>query len=73
MRPNVILLVLDTARADALEPYGAPAGSTPVIADLARRGSALGGVHASASWTLPSLSSIFTGMLPRAIGILDLP
>ncbi len=70
MRPNVILIVLDTARADALEPYGAPAGSTPAIADLARRGAALSRVQATASWTLPSHVSMFTGLLPRAAGIL---
>ena len=40
--PNILLVVLDTARADAFEPYGAPAGATPAIADLARRGRALG-------------------------------
>jgi arylsulfatase A-like enzyme len=71
--PNVLLVVLDTARADALEPYGAPPGSTPAIADLARRGRALQGVHAPACWTLPSHASMFTGLLPRATGILDLP
>jgi arylsulfatase A-like enzyme len=73
MRPNVILIVLDTARADALEPYGAVAGSTPAIADLAHRGRAFDQVHAAASWTLPSHAAMFTGMLPRATGILDLP
>jgi len=72
MQPNVLLLVLDTARADAFEPYGAPAGATPAIADLARRGAALRGVHAAASWTLPSHAAMFTGLLPRATGILDL-
>lgn len=73
MAPNLILIVLDTARADALEPYGAPPGSTPAIADLARRGVALDRVQASASWTLPSHASFFTGLLPRATGIVDRP
>lgn len=40
-RPNVLLVMCDTARADALEPYGAPAGSTPTFADLARSGTVL--------------------------------
>ena len=73
MRPNVIVLVLDTARADALEPYAAPAGSSPVIADLARRGTAFESAYATACWTLPSHASMFTGMLPRAAGVFDLP
>jgi arylsulfatase A-like enzyme len=38
MRPNVLLVILDAARRDALEPYGAGPGSTPAIAQLASRG-----------------------------------
>ncbi|MGH2951471.1 MAG: sulfatase, partial [Solirubrobacterales bacterium] len=72
MPQNVLIVVLDTARADALEPYGAPAGSSPVIADLARRGSVMRSTFATASWTLPSHASMFTGLLPREAGILDL-
>jgi arylsulfatase A-like enzyme len=67
--PNVLLLVLDAARRDALEPYGAPAGSTPVIADLADRGRALPEVYATACWTVPSHASMFTGLMPRAAGL----
>ncbi len=43
MGPNVLCVVLDTARADAFEPYGAPAGASPAAAkkwwlsELARR------------------------------------
>ena len=35
--PNVLLLVLDALRADAVEPFGAPPGSSPALAELARR------------------------------------
>ena len=72
MGPNVLLIVLDTARADALEPYGAPAGASPVIADLARRGTAVQG-RATACWTVPSHASIFTGLMPRAAGLARAP
>ena len=71
MRPNVLVVVLDTARADALEPYGAAAGSTPVIADLAERGTMFRSAYATASWTLPSHVSMFTGLPPRAAGAFD--
>ena len=54
MRPNVLCVVFDTARADALEPYGAGAGSSPAVAQLASSGIALHDVYATASWTLPS-------------------
>ncbi|MDQ3933898.1 MAG: sulfatase, partial [Actinomycetota bacterium] len=73
MRPNVLCVVLDAARRDALEPYGAAAGSTPVIADLARRGTALPHAYAAGCWTLPSHASMFTGLLPRATGLADVP
>jgi hypothetical protein len=69
MRPNVLLVVLDTARRDIIEPYGAPGGSTPAIAGLARGGSALPKAYATASWTLPSHASMFTGLLPSALAL----
>ena len=64
-------MVLDTARADALEPYGAPAGASPAVAQLARSGTTLREIYATASWTLPSHGSMFTGLLPRAARIGD--
>lgn len=71
MAPNIIWIVFDAARADALEPYGAPAGSSPAVADLARRGHAVDGVHATACWTLPSHASMLAGGLPRQLGFGD--
>ncbi|MBA2439332.1 MAG: sulfatase-like hydrolase/transferase [Thermoleophilaceae bacterium] len=73
MGPNVLCVVLDTARADALEPYGAAAGASPAVADLARRGSALPHVYSTAAWTLPAHASMFTGLLPRAVGLAQAP
>lgn len=69
MQPNVLVVVLDAARRDAFEPYGAPAGSTPAIAQLASRGVAMPDVYATGCWTVPSHSSIFSGLLPRAAGL----
>ena len=69
MRPNVVLLVMDTARADACEPFGAAAGSTPALAQLARSGRALPWVRSTANWTVPGHGSLFSGQLPRAIGM----
>ena len=65
----MLLVVLDAARRDALEPYGAPPGSTPTVAQLARRGSVFGEVYATGCWTVPSHASMFTGLLPRAAGL----
>jgi arylsulfatase A-like enzyme len=71
--PNVLLVVLDAARRDALEPYGAPPGSSPTIDALARRGHALAHAYATSSWTLPSHASMFTGELPRTLGLAQAP
>lgn len=66
VRPNVLCVVFDTARADCLEPYGATPGSSPTVAQLAISGTAVERAYATACWTLPSHASMFTGLLPRA-------
>src|SRR2546423_4972894 len=73
MGPNFLLVVLDTARADAFEPYGAHLGTTPTVAQLAQQGAAFHGVFATASWTLPSHASMFTGLMPRTLGLAQAP
>jgi arylsulfatase A-like enzyme len=72
-RPNILLLVLDALRADAVEPFGAPAGSSPALAELARRGTATADVRSTASWTLPSHIAMFTGELARGLGLGQAP
>jgi arylsulfatase A-like enzyme len=67
--PNLLLVVFDTARADAFEPWGAPIGATPTVADLAALGTAFPFVVAPSNWTLPSHASMFTGMLPGVLGL----
>lgn len=73
MLPNVLLVVFDAARADAFEPYGGRPGSTPALAELARRGSAHPSMHATSSWTVPSHAAMLSGLLPRATGLLQAP
>ncbi len=68
MPPNILLVVLDTARHDSVE-VNASTSHTPAIADLARRGQALEQAYATASWTLPSHASIFSGVLARRLGL----
>jgi arylsulfatase A-like enzyme len=70
---NVLVIVMDTARRDAFEPFGAAAGSTPAVAQLAARGVAGEQAHAAACWTLPSHAAMFTGLLPRACGLARAP
>ena len=66
--PNVVLIVLDTVRADHLSCYGYPRPTTPNLDRLAARGVRFENAIAPTSWTLPSLASIFTGLLPHQHG-----
>lgn len=58
--PNVVLVVSDTLRADALSCYGGPA-RTPHLCALAERGTLFENAYSAAPWTLPSAVSLFTG------------
>lgn len=68
-KPNILLIVFDTARADVFEPYGAATGSTPAVAQLAAAGFAHDRTYATSSWTIPSHLSLFSGLLPMAAGL----
>lgn len=67
-RPNVLLVCLDTMRADAL---GALAGHgrTPILDRLASEGTLFEQATAPSTWTLPSHASIFTSLLPFDHGV----
>ncbi|MFO1011953.1 MAG: sulfatase [Planctomycetota bacterium] len=58
--PNVILIVVDTLRADRVGCYGYSRPTTPEIDDLAKDGMRFENCVAQAPWTLPSMSSMLT-------------
>jgi len=67
--PNLILIVLDTVRADHLDLFGYERETMPLLKkraesefDLVRA------IHATAAWTLPSHASMFTGRYPWSHG-----
>ena len=68
-RPPVLLITLDTTRADHLEPYGAADAETPALADLARDGIVFEHAFATAPVTAPSHASILTGLYPPRHGV----
>jgi arylsulfatase A-like enzyme len=70
-RPNVLLVSLDTTRADALSPYGAPEERTPALARLAREGVVLETAISPAPITLPSHATMFTGLDPSRHSVRD--
>jgi arylsulfatase A-like enzyme/Tfp pilus assembly protein PilF len=67
---NVLLVTIDTLRADALGSYGG-AAATPALDALAARGVRFDFAHAHAVVTLPSHASILTGLYPYQHGIRD--
>src|SRR4051812_18694670 len=69
-RQNVLLVTIDTLRADALGCYGGPA-ATPALDRLAADGIRFEFAHAHAVTTLPSHASILTGSYPFQHGIRD--
>jgi arylsulfatase A-like enzyme len=66
--PNLVLITLDTTRADRLGPYGFPDARTPTLDAFAQEAVVYERAYATSSWTLPSHASIFTGLLPRQHG-----
>jgi len=60
-RPSIVLVVIDTLRADAVSAYGAVNDTTPAFDALAAQGLLYGRAYAPSPWTLPSHASLFTG------------
>jgi arylsulfatase A-like enzyme len=64
-RPNILLIVVDTLRADRLTPYGYRRETSPEIARrLAGRGVVVEHAYAQAPWTIPSAVSYLTSRYP---------
>ncbi len=66
--PNVVLIVLDTVRADHLSLYGYNRSTTPALEKFATQGIRFDHARATAPWTLPSHASMFTGRWPHELG-----
>ncbi len=68
-RPNIIILVVETLRADHLAAYGYPRNTMPNLEDLADDGVLFEHAISVAPWTLPSVVSILTGLPPSGHGV----
>jgi hypothetical protein len=69
--PHLVLVSIDTLRADCVLGQGPRRARTPTLDALARDGLALANVHAHVPLTLPSHATLFTGRLPPALGLHD--
>jgi len=66
---HVILIAVDTLRADRLSCYGYGRQTSPHIDALAADGVRFDAVVSNATWTCPSFASIFTGVVPSRHGV----
>ena len=65
----VLLISLDTLRADHLGLYGYERFTSPVLDEIARESVVFEDASAPAPWTLPSHASLFTGLFPKSHGV----
>ena len=67
---DVVLIVIDTLRADHVGAYGYPMPTTPFLDSLAEEGVVFENAFSSSSHTAPSHASMFTSLYPEAHGVL---
>jgi len=65
-RPNIILITIESLRADHVGCYGYTRDTTPALDALAREGVLFERAYSVTSWTLASHATMFTGLYPEA-------
>lgn len=68
-RPDVLVITLDTTRADRLGFYGYERGTSPNLDELAAESMVYDRAYSTSSWTLPAHASLFTGQFPTSHGV----
>jgi arylsulfatase A-like enzyme len=68
-RPNVLVVVFDSLRADHISALGAIDVATPETDTLAANGATFRAARAPASWTRPAITSLLTSLPPAAHGV----
>lgn len=66
--PDVLMVVLDTVRADHVGAYGYARGTTPIFDALAAEGGLFEDATTPATWSLPAHASLFTGRFVASHG-----
>lgn len=62
--PNILLIILDCVRADHVSSYGYKWGTTPNLDSIASEGVLFEKAISPSSWSLPTHTSLFTGLFP---------
>jgi len=68
-RPNIVVIMIDTLRADHLSCYGYGRSTSPCIDRIAETGVVYEKAISPAAWTVPSHASLFTGTYPSRHGV----
>ncbi len=66
---NIVLIVVDTLRADWTTPYGADSRISPELGRWAERGVVFDNTIAQSSWTKTSMASLMTSLWPQSHGV----
>lgn len=69
---NLVLVVIDTLRADRVGSYGAERETTPALDAFGRQALRFERAYSAAPWTQPAMASIFTGLAPSGHGLVYL-
>lgn len=72
-RPDIVLFVVDTLRADHLPIYGYGRDTSPNLSELAERGLVFDRAYSHSGWTLPAMGSLLTGLYPSEHGLVRDP
>jgi len=70
-KTNVVLVIIDTLRADVLGCYGYEADTSPELDGFARQGVLFKRTVANSSWTRPSIGTMVSSLHGRTLGIYD--
>jgi arylsulfatase A-like enzyme len=67
--PNVVLIVVDTLRADRLPFYGNETDTAPFLSELASRSTVFETAFSPSGWTAPATATLFTSLYPNQHGV----
>lgn len=70
-RPNIVLILVDTLRADRLGAWGNQRGLTPFMDELASQGTVFQNAYSTTAYTTPAVASLFTSRYPSQHRVLN--
>lgn len=69
--PNVVIILVDTLRANYLGMHGHEPETAPFLARIARDAAVFDKAYSTSSWTAPSTASVFTSLYPHQHGVVQ--